>query len=314
MSRCLVVGANGFIGSHLVDALAAGGHQVTAFDRFSRGAAAFTSSGVTTHVGDFLSHADLREALEGKEYVFHFLSTTSPAVADSEPTLDIRTNISQSVDLFDLCVASGVRKVYFASTGGAIYGDQRDEFFSEVSRTLPVSPYAIGKLAIENYLRYFRTRHALESVSLRISNPFGPRQHARRKQGLIPIALRQIVKNDFVTKYGSGSMTRDYIYVEDVARMIASMPGTDSKHEVYNIGSGIGRTVNQVLDAIRTVTQRDFEVREVPTPATFVERAVLDGSRFASEYGAQRLVTLEDGIERTWLAELDSYDEQDRRS
>jgi len=308
MSKCLVIGANGFIGSHLVDALAAAGHTVTAFDRFSNGSAAYVAEGVNPFVGDFLSHDDLRKALVGQEFVFHFLSTTSPAIAENEPTLDIRTNVSQSVDLFELCVASGVRKIFFASTGGAIYGNQQVELLDETSPTLPLSPYAISKLTLENYLRYFRVKHGLDSVSLRISNPYGPRQHPQRKQGLIPIALRHVAENEAVTQFGNGSMTRDYIFVEDLARMISLMPGTRSASHVYNLGSGIGKNVTQVLDTIREVTQRDFAIKEIPTPATYLERSVLDSSRFAAEYDVGELVTLTEGVRTTWLAEIQARD------
>jgi len=308
MSRCLVIGANGFIGSYLVDALAAAGHTVAAFDRFSSGIASYAAADVRPIVGDFLNSDDLRKALIGQDFVFHFLSTTSPAIAEDEPTLDIRTNVSQSVELFRMCVASGVKKVFFASTGGAIYGNQPVDLLSEMSPTLPVSPYAISKLTLENYLRYYRVKHGLDYVSLRISNPYGPRQHPQRKQGLIPIALRHIAEEESVTQFGSGSMTRDYIFVEDLARMIALMPGTRSASQVYNLGSGIGKTVTQVLDTIREVTQRDFAIREIATPTTYLERSVLDTSLFTSEYDVGELFTLSEGVRKTWLAELGARD------
>jgi UDP-glucose 4-epimerase len=300
MSNCLVIGANGFIGSYLVDALVQAGHSVTAFDRFSSGAVSYQALGVRAVVGDFLNTADIAAALDGQQYVFHFLSATSPATSDDDPTLDIRTNISQSVELFKLCVASGVERVYFASTGGAIYGDQGLDRYRETDLALPVSPYGIGKLALEHYLRYFRAKHGLDSVSLRISNPYGPRQHPHRKQGLVPIALRQIANDEPVVRFGGGTMVRDYIFVEDVARMIAGMAGRDTLYDVYNIGSGTGHTVNDVLSELEYVTARKINLRHLPTPSTFVEKVVLDTGRFESEFGPSVFSGLRDGIAATW--------------
>lgn len=300
MSRCLVIGANGFIGSYVVDALSQAGHEVTAFDRFSAADVSYEAANVRAVVGDFLNHSDLSEALDAQDFVFHFLSTTNPAIADNEPTLDIRTNVSQSVELFRLCVEKNIQRVYFASTGGAIYGDQGLSNYRETDPALPISPYGIGKLTIEHYLRYYRYKHGLQSVSLRISNPYGSRQHPLRKQGLIPIALRQIMRSEPIVRFGAGSMVRDFVYVEDVARMIASITSLEPRHSVYNIGSGTGHTVNDVLDTIRSVTQREFIVQEMPTPPTYVDEVVLDTTRFQSEFEIGSITTLHDGIAKTW--------------
>lgn len=300
MADVLVVGGNGFIGSHLVDALSEGDHRVTAFDRFSTGAPTFTSAAVRMLPGDFLSRSDLEAAVRGHEVVFHFLATTSPATAEADPTLDIRTNVIQTVELLSACASAGVRHVYFASTGGAIYGPQERSDFSESQPTLPISPYGIGKLTIEHYLRYFRAKHGLRSTSLRISNPYGTRQHPNRKQGLIPIALRQIARGESVTRYGDGSMVRDYIYVDDLVRMIVPLVDVDPTHEVYNLGSGRGSSVTEVLEAIGRVTGSPVRVHEIPTPPTFVDRVVLDVSRFDEEFGIVVPTPLEEGIAATW--------------
>jgi UDP-glucose 4-epimerase len=300
VAEVLVVGGNGFLGSHLVDALSDTGHSVTAFDRFSTGSPTFRSPAVRMLAGDFLSRSDLDAAVTGHDVVFHFLATTTPATAQADPTLDIRTNVIQTIELLTACVEAGVRHVYFASTGGAIYGPQERSDFSELAPTFPISPYGIGKLTIEHYLRYFRATHGLQSTSLRISNPYGTRQHPNRKQGLIPIALRQIARGETVTRYGDGSMVRDYIFVDDLVRMIAPLADAEPVHDVYNLGSGRGSSVTEVLDAIGRVTGETFAVREVPTPATFVDRVVLDVARFDTEFGVRTPTSLEAGIAATW--------------
>lgn len=303
MARAVVVGGNGFIGSHLVDALAATGYEVTAFDRFSSSAPTYRAPDVRIQRGDFLSRSDLEAAVRGQDLVFHLLSTTTPATAEDDPTLDIRTNLAQSVQLFESAVAAGVQHVYFFSTGGAIYGLQGRSEYAETDRAMPVSPYGIGKLSVEHYLHFFRAKYGLRSTILRISNPYGPRQHPNRRQGLIPIALRQIAEGKPVLRYGDGSMVRDYLFVNDLVAMVIRMLERDSTYDLYNLGSGIGLSVTEIFDAIRSVTARDFEIDERPTPPTFVDRVVLDTRRYREEFGEVPLTPLKDGIALTW-AEL----------
>ncbi|UOE44485.1 NAD-dependent epimerase/dehydratase family protein [Agromyces larvae] len=300
MARAVVIGANGFIGSHLVDGLVREGHDVRAFDRFSSRRATFTSDSVEVVTGEFLSRADLEAAVEGQEYVFHFLSTTTPATAEADPTLDIRTNVAQTVELLESCAAAGVEHLYFASTGGAIYGDQGLAEYSESDRALPISPYAIGKLTIEHFLHYFQATHGLRSTVLRVSNPFGTRQKPNSKQGLIPIALRQIALGRPVVRFGDGSMVRDYVYVEDLVKMVLAITGHETAHDLYNLGSGVGYSVNDVFDSIRRVTGEEFEIVERPVPPTFVDRVILNTDRYRDEFGEHSLTSLDDGIRLTF--------------
>ncbi|MFZ4893231.1 NAD-dependent epimerase/dehydratase family protein [Plantibacter sp. Mn2098] len=300
MAKTLVIGANGFIGSHLVEALADDGHTVTAFDRFSGGTTTFATGAAKVVAGEFLSRSDLEEAVTGQDAVFHLLSTTTPATAENDPTLDIRTNVAQTVELLEACVHAGVGHFYFASTGGAIYGPQDKTSYSETDRALPISPYGIGKLAIEHYLSYFRTRHGLASTSLRISNPFGTRQRVNRRQGLIPIALRQIALGLPVVQFGDGSMIRDYVYVEDLVRMIIPLVDRTTEHTLYNLGSGVGSSITEVFDSLRRVTGVDFDIEIRETPATFVDSVVLDTKRYSDEFGSPTLTSLDAGVAATY--------------
>lgn len=300
MANILVIGANGFLGSHLVDALSLAGHRVSAFDRFSTGILNFVANDVRMIKGDFLSRSDIEDAVRGQDYVFHFLSTTTPVTAENDPTFDLRTNVAQTVELLEACVAASVQHFYFASTGGAIYGPQDKQEYKESDPARPISPYGIGKLTLENYLGYFKAKHQLISTSFRISNPFGSRQNTNRKQGLIPIALRQIALDEAVMRMGDGEMVRDYVYVNDLVRMITKFVGKRPKHAVYNIGSGTGLSVNDVLEALRRVSARDFKVLDVPKPATFVERVVLDTRRFDDEFGKVPLTSFDRALLQTY--------------
>ncbi len=306
MARCLVLGSTGFIGSHLVDYLAEQGHFVRCFGRYkSTDTNSFENKehhDIEIYRGDFLSKSSLDAALDDIEYVFHLISTTTPISSDADPLVDVDTNIRMSVQLFDLCVKKGVKRVIFASSGGAIYGnvDTLDSL-SEDTCPNPISPYAIGKLTIENYLRYFRVKHGLDSFSLRISNPYGPRQNILSGQGVIGVFLDKVASGKPITVFGDGTMVRDYIYIEDVVKMIAGA-SMQEKHDfdVYNIGSGIGYSINDLLKSIKEVTGAEMQVEHVKAPTTFVQHVKLDSTRFVREFDISPSIDLNEGIKRTW--------------
>ncbi|GAA4777020.1 NAD-dependent epimerase/dehydratase family protein [Microbacterium gilvum] len=303
MSRVLVIGGNGFVGSYVVDELVRAGHEVTVFDRFS-GAQRFAERPHRVIAGDFLNVGDLEAAVSGQEIVYHLLSTTTPASAERDPLLDIRTNVTGSIELFRIAAETSVQHLYFVSTGGAIYGEQDDVIVDETALPQPISPYAIGKLAIENYLAYFERVHGLRSTVLRLSNPYGPRQSPTRKQGVIPIFLRNVSLGMPLTVYGDGGMERDYIYVEDAARLLTTPQLVGGgEHHVYNVGSGHSHTLDEIIDSIRRVTGVEPRIEHRPAPSTFVEHIALSTDRFDRDFGAVApLVDLDEGVRRTWLA------------
>lgn len=301
MAKCLVLGANGFLGSHLVDALRKRRHTIRAFDRFDTDVRFIDNAKIQKVTGDFFNRHDLREALRGIDYVFHFISTTTPLTAEDDPLIDIETNMKMSVRLFEECVKQKVKKIIFPSTGGAIYGmNAKRTRISESVTPLPISPYAIGKLAIEHYLQYFKRKHSLSSVVFRISNPYGDRQALNSKQGVIPIFLEHIARNEPITVLGDGSMVRDYIYIYDAAEMIAES-FLHTKQNVYNLGSGRGVSINELIKTIRKVVGKPFTIEHRSNLSTFIERVVLDVSRFQSEFHVRPETLLEDGIRKTWM-------------
>lgn len=309
--RVLVLGANGFVGSHVVDSLVDRGYDVRAFGRFSDNWTRFEKSDQIEIVnGDFQNRAAVRDALEGTDYVFHLISTTNPATAEADPLVDIETNVSASVALFQDCVATGsIKRVIYASSGGTVYGERRGELpIHEDEPLLPVSPYGIGKVAIENYLRYFKVKHGLESTSFRIANPYGERQPRLRKQGVIPIFLDKVINNEPITVLGDGSMVRDYIYVRDVADMMVDTLQVTPEHDVYNLGSGVGHSLREIVKSITDVTGIDPEVHHRDTPSTFVHTSVLDMKRYFDEFGNKELVDLDKGILATYNHLLEQAD------
>lgn len=300
MADCLVTGGNGFLGSYVVDELVARGHRVRVLDRFSSGVPRFQSKGVSCVVGEFQDDATLREAIDGVTHVFHFLSTTTPVKSEREPVFDLDTNVRRTVELLELASRNGVQHVYFASTGGAIYGTPDVRLVDEEHVTRPSSPYAIGKLAIEGYLRYFSRVTGVATTSFRIANPYGPRQNPTREQGVIPVFLRRAIDGRPLVVYGDGGSVRDYLYVEDAARMIVNASMRATLHDTYNIGSGTGISLMDLINLIGAILPADLQIEYRPASRTAVERIVLDVSRYHSEFEGNRpQVTLEEGLRRT---------------
>jgi len=299
--KVLVLGANGFIGSHVVDALSTKGISVRAFARPNpdQGNRFNESANVEFFSGDFFNQDDLTHALEGISHVVHAISVTNPATADNDPYIDIELNVRSSVELMQRCTESeSVGRIIFLSSGGSIYGnDELGRPFNENDPAQPFSPYAIGKLTIENYLRYFKMRYDLGYTILRVANPYGPRQAFWKHQGVVSTFLQRILRNEPITVLGDGSMVRDYIYIGDVAEMIAEVTlNNQPRHDIYNIASGAGVTLNQLIADIESVTGEHATIERVEAPKSFVHTSSLDVSRFNEDYTTRAMVEMRQGL------------------
>ena len=249
---------------------------------------------------DLNNHALLREALTGRDIVFHLISTTIPKTSNDDPLYDIESNLIETVCLLGQCVESRVRKVVFLSSGGTIYGIPHSLPVSEESPTNPECSYGIVKLAIEKYLRLFYKLHGLEYVVVRPSNPYGPRQNPLGLQGAVSVFLGQIARGQAVTVWGDGQIVRDYIFIEDLIDGIyqAAIRGTLSR--IYNIGSGQGRSLNDLIDIMGRVAERPVRVVRTAGRSFDVPAIFLDIRRAGADLGWQPRTSLENGIKRTW--------------
>lgn len=299
--RIAILGGNGFIGSHIVDALTNEDVAITVMTSTDRPPQWLPSPKVAQRRGNFLNLSDVAAFVEGNDLVLHLVSTTDPATAPGDPSMDVRTNIEASVALFEECVRSGVQRVVFASSGGTVYGQQgHSRPFHELDLPSPISPYGVGKMAIEHYLGYFHAEHALQSTIMRISNPYGTRQRRDKRQGIIPIYLNLIAEGRPVPVFGDGTMVRDYIHARDLATRVIQLVMNAPHHRVYNVGSGSGYSVLQLIETIAQVTGilPDLEFRE--KPRSFVDFAVLDIERLDAEFGQLPLTPLHQGIAELW--------------
>lgn len=298
--RCLVIGANGFIGSHLVDELVAAGFVVRAFDRFSRPAQFKENGNVETYPGDFFDDITVSKALHDVQYVFHSFSATTPFTADADPYTDISSNVLRNIQLFEKCVEAGVEKVVFISSGGAIYGNIAEQnSVREDDAPKPVSPYGIGKLTSEHYLSYYNRKYGLDYVAYRLSNPYGPRQITKNNQGVIPSFIQKMSDQEEISVIGDGTSSRDYIYIGDAtAMMVSSFQYATDK--TYNLGSGKQTTVKEIINCLQKLLVVEPTIRYLEEPKTFLKHANISVERFQKEFGNRSLTPLEEGLTITW--------------
>jgi UDP-glucose 4-epimerase len=194
-------------------------------------------------------------------------------------------------------VRSGVKRIIFPSSGGAIYGDVKKGFAHEDYVPNPITPYSINKLSIEKYLDYYRRYHNLDYIVYRISNPYGDRQSADGTQGVIPILLRKVLLGEIIDIYGN--TTRDYIYVNDVTKLITESFDKKHKYNTYNLGSGEATMLTDILTIIKDLVRVEPKINQFERRKFDVERIVLDISRIRDEFHFAPTVDLKLGIRMT---------------
>jgi len=299
--KCLVLGGDGFLGSHLVDDLLLRGFFVRAFDRFEDGKMRnliYPQKGLEIFSGDFLNVEDIEEALQGIDTVFHFISLGNPVLTIKDPESDIKNNVLGTIRLLDACVKQGIKKVIYPSSGGAIYGNVKGDCMREDSFLEPITPYSINKLCIEKYLSYYKKYYGLDCVIYRISNPYGERQSADGTQGVIPILLKKVLNEEVIDVYGNS--VRDYIYIKDVTNFIADNFDKNHKYEVYNLGSGRPTSLEEVLLAIEKVTCSTPKKNQLERREFDVARIVLDVDRVKEEFHFTPTTDFIDGVQKTF--------------
>jgi len=259
--KCVVVGGGGFIGSHLSEALLASQHDVIVFDRSDAPNLEMLSrKGATILIGSILEPSDLKMGLAGADRLFHLASTTVPKSSIDNPIFDVETNLISTINMLNIARDNGVKKVVFASSGGTIYGIPREIPINEAHPTNPISSYGIIKLAIEKYLGLFWALYGLDYCILRISNAFGERQPVTGTQGIIPTIIERALNHDEIHIWGDGNVIRDYIHVSDIIESIVRGSEHSGDQRVFNIGSGVGHSVNDILTTIEAILGEPLKV------------------------------------------------------
>lgn len=296
--RALVLGGNGFIGSHLVDALLADGHRVRVFDRqpdrFRQ-----PLSDVDYRFGSLGDGPSVAEAIAGTDVVFHLASTSVPSTSNLDPVADLQGNLVPTVQLLDQMTRLGVRRLVFLSSGGTVYGNPTVSPVRETHPLRPICSYGVVKVAIENYLFMYQDLYGLEPVVLRPSNPVGPRQGHINVQGVIPTFLRRLLDGDPIEVWGDGTIVRDYVDIADLATLCVRAGSSDAVG-VFNAGSGVGTSINDVISIIELVTDRRPSVTYQPGRSFDVQKVVLDSDLARRTFGWSPAIALEESVRRSW--------------
>jgi UDP-glucose 4-epimerase len=275
---CLLLGAGGFIGQVLAQRLVADGALVRCYGRrprFSNPDPRLIWSGT-----EFADDLALARAVEGCDVVYHLIGGSLPESANKDPAGELLASAHRTIHLLDLCYTSGVGKIVFASSGGTVYGVPKAVPIAEVDEGFPISAYGITKLTIEKYIYLYEYLHNLNYMILRISNPYGPYQDPTKRQGIVAAVIARILSGYPIEIWGDGMVTRDFIYIEDVVSAFIAAACYDGNERIINIGSGIGRSINDVVTSVAAVTgAKDLKRIYRPGRSSDVPINVLDITR-----------------------------------
>jgi len=295
----LVIGANGFVGSHLVDRLVKlPNTKVLCFDRFSRPPVFVQTSNTKLIKGDYFNKQDLEKALDGVDYVVHCFSATTPASSLANPNLDAQM-IRRNTEFFENCAKSSVKKIGFVSSAD-VYGEASEKkAATEDDMPKPTSPYGKAKLETERSLKTLQDKYGQAYVAYRLTNPYGPRQIFKNGAGVIPVFIDNIKAGRKISVFGDGGASRDFIYVEDAAKMMINALIQPNRDNLYNIGSGKQTTINDLIQELQKHFDKRIDIEYKETPAINSKRIWVSITRFNSEFGTPELIPLEAGITKT---------------
>ena len=305
--RALVTGGAGFIGSNLVDALLAQGHEVDVVDDLSSGKESNLTGALAA--GARLHRADIREgeairdivARVAPEVVFHLAAQIDVRLSVADPAYDARTNVEATANLLEAARANGARRFVFASTGGAIYGETDVMPTPETTPPRPMAPYGTSKLCAEQYLGLYERLHGMSTVALRFGNVYGPRQDPHGEAGVIAIFCGRLRRGEDLRVFGDGEQTRDYIYVGDLVDAIATAGESDATGPI-NLGTEEETSVLRLAEILKRLSGSDAAIDFQPARLGEIERSVLDASRARDLLGWTARTRIEEGLRLTWEA------------
>jgi len=299
MSKILVTGGAGFIGSTLVDSLISQGNQVVVIDDLSSGRQDYLNPAAKFYQID-IGAPEIAKIFqtEQPEYVYHLAAQIAVPKSMADPIYDNRINLLGGFNILENCRLNAVKKIIFSSTGGAIYGDAEEIPTPESFPPYPVSFYGVHKLAYEKYLNCYYQVYGLDYTILRFANVYGPRQFKGGEGGVIAIFIDNAVKGLASTQYGDGKQTRDFVYVDDVVRALVLAKDITCHGEV-NIGLGKEINLLEIRQALARTLGQEIKVNEEPAKLGESRRSCLNCQRAKSVLNWEPEVDLEAGIKRT---------------
>ncbi len=297
--RSLVTGGAGFIGSHVADLLIEKRHDVCVIDNLSSGKKENLNEDAWFHEIDLADYFEIKELFMKEKFdvVYHLAAQIDVRKSVLNPTNDAKINILDTLNLLELCREFKIKHFIFSSSGGAIYGDDVGIPTPEESIEKPISPYGCAKLAIEKYLNFYNRAYGLKFTSLRYSNVYGPRQNFGGEAGVVAIFINKMLNNENPTIFW-GEQTRDFVYVEDVARANL-LALNDTKSEIYNIGTGIETNIIELFHKINRFFGGGFNAVYMEKKAGEQARSCLNYGKIRKRLGWEPRTNLNKGLKKT---------------
>jgi len=300
----LLIGGAGYIGTYLIPELLAKGRHVTVLGRRTTPPHELPE-GATYIAGDFGQRDLISSLLDSHQEVIHLAYATVPNTSFENPLADLLQNLPPTVQLFSEAADRGV-KLVLVSSGGTVYGEADELPIRETHPTRPISPYDVTKLTLENYAYLYAATHGLKFVCVRPANAYGAGQKPFVGQGFIATAMASAMRGMPIRIFGQRGTTRDYLYVSDLASGIASVLEHGHLSETYNLGSGIGLSNLDVIEAFKPLMREigcEVPVKNQPERAFDVKANVLDSTKLQEHTGWKPQVEFNDGLRRTreWL-------------
>lgn len=278
--KITILGA-GFIGKNLIARAVEDGCELTVMTRNPTNK--IVHPNLKWLKGEFLNEQDLKDSLEDANVVVHLISNTVPG-DDVDENKEIFTNVSQTINLLKICIKNNIKKVIFISSS-SVYGVQDSVPICEDASTNPISTHGIHKLTIEKYIQYYNYVYNMNCKIIRLSNPYGKWQPLNGRQGFIGILIGNILNGKETFLRSENEIVRDFIYIDDVIDAIMLIINTESRETIFNIGSGVGTTLHDVITVIEKLTKKKIQVKKLDSRQTDIPRSVLDISRAKKELG-----------------------------
>lgn len=298
--RVALIGGAGFIGTNLAIHLSKK-EDVTIVDRSEEYFSTMKSLDLPVKylVAPFELDADFDEQVKNQDIVYHLASTVIPGNSNNNIANELEANIIVTCKLLDACVRQGVKKVVFISSGGAVYGKQGECPIDEDTLSYPISSYGIEKITIEKLLYLYRYIHGLDYRVVRLANPYGPYQRPNGKLGVVTTFVYEMLNDRKLQVYGDGNVVRDFIYIEDAVKAIDKVAQGESNYKTFNIGSGMGVSVNNLIAVIEHTLKKTAKVEYIHGRSADVPVNYLDINRYESIYGRLVETPLKEGIKKT---------------
>ena len=233
----------------------------------------------------------------------HLISTTLPKGSNDTPIYDVQSNVVSTLQMLDAMVRAKVSRIVFISSGGTVYGAPRYLPIDEEHPTHPLVSYGVTKLMIEKYLHIYQNVHGIRPVVLRVANPYGERQRIETAQGAVGVFAHRALRGQSIEIWGDGSVTRDYIHVQDVADAFAQALVYEGDRTCFNISAGVGASLNELVVMLGEVLGQSLDVRYLPGRPFDVKVNVLSNALAHQELGWVPRIGMREGLERTveWM-------------